>query len=105
EVFLVSVAAVNSEIGTIQPVAKLAEHARSVGALLHIDAAQAPLAMEVHRLLDVCDFASISAHKMYGPQGLGALLARRESQRHLAPIAYGGGQQNGLRPGTLPLAL
>lgn len=104
-VLLVSVGAVNSEIGTLQPVAEISERSAAVGALLHIDAAQSPLAMKVSGLLDLCDFASVSAHKMYGPQGIGALLARRESQRRLAPIIHGGGQQNGLRSGTLPLAL
>ncbi|WP_119396941.1 cysteine desulfurase family protein [Pannonibacter phragmitetus] len=105
DVLLVSFAAVNSEIGTLQPIAEISEHVAAVGALLHIDAAQAPLAMSVYGLLDLCDFASVSAHKMYGPQGVGALLVRRESQRHLAPVIHGGGQQNGLRSGTLPLAL
>jgi cysteine desulfurase len=105
DVFLVSIGAVNSEIGTIQPLAEISELVASVDAFLHVDAAQAPLAMNVGGLLDLCDFVSVSAHKMYGPQGIGALLARRESQKHLAPIIHGGGHQNGLRSGTLPLAL
>lgn len=105
EVFLVSIGAVNSEIGTIQPLKEISEAVASVGAFLHVDAAQAPLGMNVGGLLDLCDFASVSAHKMYGPQGIGALLARREAQTHLAPVIHGGGQQNGLRSGTLPLAL
>lgn len=105
EVALVSVMAVNNEIGTVQDVARIGSLVRDAGALFHCDAAQAPCAMEVAGLINHADLISLSAHKIYGPCGIGALVIRRETQSLLTPIIHGGGQQNGLRSGTLPLAL
>jgi cysteine desulfurase len=105
DVLLVSIMAVNNEIGTIQDIGEIAEITRSVGALLHCDAAQAPCAMDLASIADMVDLLSLSAHKMYGPQGVGGLYARRELHDRLEPVIYGGGQQNGLRSGTVPVPL
>lgn len=101
ETLLVSVQTANNELGTIQPVSELAEIAHSNGAYFHTDAAQAlgKISFDVQQIN--CDFASFSAHKMYGPKGIGALYVRGGARRW--PWAYplqGGGQESGLRPGT-----
>lgn len=99
---LLSVMAVNNEIGVIQPLAALASMARSVGALVHVDAAQSFGKLPLD--LDDCDLVSISAHKIYGPKGIGALWVRPEVA--LAPFMHGGGQEGpGMRSGTLSPAL
>ena len=105
DVLLVSVMAVNNEIGTVQDIEDIARLARQHGALVHTDAAQAPVAIDVHGLACHADLVSLSGHKMHGPQGIGVLYARRELHSQLEPLIYGGGQQNGLRSGTLPVAL
>jgi len=104
-VLAVSIMAVNNEIGTIQDIGGLSAAARQVGALFHTDAAQAPLAMPMGDLAGSVDLLSLSAHKMYGPQGIGMLYIRRDLQPRIEPLIHGGGQQNGLRSGTLPLPL
>lgn len=102
---MVSVMLVNNETGVIQPIAEVADICRRTGALLHCDMAQALGRIPVNvRKLDV-DLASISSHKCYGPQGIGALYVRRRSKAAISPIMFGGGQEGALRPGTLPLAL
>jgi cysteine desulfurase len=102
---IVSVMAVNNESGVVQPVAQIGELCRAAGALFHSDAAQA-LAVECIDVEDWnVDFLSLSAHKAYGPKGIGALYVRREQRRQLRPIMFGGGQEDGLRPGTLPTPL
>lgn len=98
---LVSVQTANNELGTLQPVSELAEIAHRNGAYFHTDAAQAlgKIPFDVQQIN--CDFASFSAHKMYGPKGIGALYIRGGARRW--PWAYpfqGGGQESGLRPGT-----
>lgn len=105
DVFLVSVMAANNEIGTIQDIERISEISAAAGAYFHCDAAQAPCAMDVSRLSDQADLISLSSHKIYGPSGIGALFARRELQPLMRPTILGGGQQNGLRSGTLPTAL
>ena len=105
DVLIVSVMAVNNEIGTIQDLARISGIARSAGAIFHCDAAQAPCAMDMKNFGDHVDLLSLSAHKMYGPQGIGALYVRRELTNTLEPLIYGGGQQGALRSGTVPLAL
>lgn len=104
-VLVVSVMAVNNEIGTIQDIEALSNIIHDAGALFHCDAAQAPCAMDLDRIADFADLISLSGHKMYGPQGIGALYVRRDLQTSIEPIIYGGGQQGGLRSGTVPLAL
>ncbi len=105
EVLIVTVMAVNNEIGTIQDIAEISGIARSAGSLLHCDAAQAPCAMDMSKLGEQVDMLSLSAHKMYGPQGIGALYFHRSLRNDLEPLIYGGGQQGAVRSGTLPLAL
>ena len=98
---LVSVQAANNEIGTIQPVAAIAALAHAHGALVHCDAAQAvgKVAVDV-AALDV-DLLAASAHKLYGPKGIGVLYVRGGPRRlPLEPVSLGGGQEAGLRPGT-----
>ena len=105
DVLAVSIMAVNNEIGTIQDIQKISELARNAGAIFHCDAAQAPVSMDLRGIAEHVDLLSLSAHKMYGPKGIGALYIRRELQDRLEPLIYGGGQQNGLRSGTIPTAL
>lgn len=102
---LVSVMLVNNEIGTIQPIADLAEIAHQSGALFHTDAAQAPVFMSVNAHELNIDFMSFSSHKIYGPKGIGFVYHSRDHQCKLQPLMHGGGQENGLRSGTLPTAL
>jgi cysteine desulfurase len=105
DVLLVSVGIVNGEIGTIQSLDAISALVRAHGALLHTDAAQAPVALDLRSISALVDMLSLSAHKMYGPQGIGALFIERSLQRHIRPMICGGGQQNNLRSGTLPLPL
>jgi cysteine desulfurase len=105
DVLLVSVMAVNNEIGSIQPLKQVSELTQKHGALLHSDFAQAGCGVDLTALASVVDMLSLSAHKMYGPKGIGAAYIRRDHQKAIEPIIYGGGQQNGLRSGTLPTAL
>lgn len=102
---VVSIMAVNNEVGTIQDLPRIAELSAEFGVLLHCDAAQGPCALDLCRLADHADLISLSGHKMYGPQGIGALYIRREIQPRVEPIIYGGGQQSNLRSGTVPVPL
>ena len=77
----------------------------SRGVLLHCDAAQGACALDMSRLADHADLISLSGHKIYGPQGIGALYIRRDLQTRVEPIIYGGGQQSDLRSGTVPVPL
>lgn len=97
---LVSVAFANNEIGAIAPMAEIAEIAHRAGAIVHSDAAQAAghLPIDVHAL--GVDAMSISAHKLYGPKGIGALFVKRELRDSLAAQIHGGGQERGIRSGT-----
>jgi glutamate/tyrosine decarboxylase-like PLP-dependent enzyme len=82
------------------PIAEVSAMCHEVGALLHVDAVQALSAanLEAHQLN--VEFLSLSAHKICGPKGIGALYVRRNAQALIEPLIYGGGQQNGLRAGT-----
>ncbi len=104
-VLVVSVMAVNNEVGTLQDIPSVAEVLRPHGALLHCDAAQAPCAMDTTDLTSHADLISLSAHKFYGPKGIGALYIRREIENCIEPQIYGGGQQRGLRSGTVAVPL
>ena len=105
DVLLVSIMAVNNEIGTIEEVESLSQIVKSYGALFHCDAAQAPVAIDLSSFAEYVDTISLSAHKMYGPKGIGAVYIARELQDRIEPLIYGGGQQNGLRSGTAPVPL
>ena len=102
---LVSVMAAHNEIGVIQALAEIGALCRSRGVLFHTDAAQAfgkiPLDVEAMKI----DLLSISGHKIYGPKGVGALYIRRRPRVRLLPLIDGGGQERGLRSGTLPTPL
>ena len=104
-VLAVSVMVVNNEVGTIQHLPTIAELLARYEVLFHCDAAQAPAAMNVDGLVEYADLISLSGHKMYGPQGIGALYIRRDAQARIEPVIHGGGQQRGLRSGTLPVPL
>ncbi len=104
-VLVVSAMAVNNEVGTIQDIPRIAALLAPYGIVLHCDAAQAPCAMDVSDLTVHADMVSLSGHKMYGPQGIGALYIRRDLQDRIEPLIYGGGQQSGLRSGTVPMPL
>ncbi len=105
DVLIVSIMAVNNEIGTIQDIANLSGLIRQSGAIFHCDAAQAPIAIDMQNFANDTDLLSLSGHKIYGPKGIGALYIRRDLQESIEPLIYGGGQQNGLRSGTLPTPL
>ena len=102
---LASIMAAHNEIGVVQPLAEIGALCRSRGVLLHTDAAQAfgkiPLDVEAMKI----DLMSISGHKIYGPKGVGALYIRRRPRVRLEPLIDGGGQERGLRSGTLPTPL
>ena len=102
---VVSIMAVNNEVGIIQDIRRIAEIVASRGVLLHCDAAQGACALDMSSLADHADLISLSGHKMYGPQGIGALYIRRDIQSKVEPIIYGGGQQSDLRSGTVPVPL
>jgi cysteine desulfurase len=98
---LVSIMHVNNELGTINDVAAIGAICRDAGVLFHTDAAQScgkvPVSVDAIR----ADLLSLSAHKLYGPKGVGALWVRAPARRQLCPLLYGGGHERGLRPGTL----
>jgi len=101
---LVSVMLANNEIGTVQPLAEIGKLCRSRGVLFHTDAVQGvgkvPFDVESMKV----DLASITAHKLYGPKGIGALYVRRKPRVRIAPIIDGGGHERGMRSGTLNVA-
>ena len=105
DVLLVSIMAVNNEIGTIQDIPGISRKTSQYGCILHSDAAQTPCAIDMSEFGRQVDMMSLSGHKIYGPMGIGALFIRRDLQMDMEPFLYGGGQQKGLRSGTLPTAL
>ena len=105
DVLLVSIMAVNNEVGTIQNVSEISELLKSSNILFHSDCAQAPLAMDMANFGTETDLISLSAHKIYGPKGIGALYIRRDLKSQIEPLINGGGQQYGLRSGTVPTPL
>jgi cysteine desulfurase len=107
DTLLVSVMAVNNETGVIQPLDQIASALSDRDVFLHVDGAQAFGKLIEPLRMSRIDLLSISGHKVYAPKGVGALIARRRGYRRppLQPIMYGGRQEHGLRPGTLPVAL
>jgi len=102
ETSLVSVMHTNNEIGVIQPIAEIGALCKKKKVFFHVDAAQAvgKIPVDVNELN--IDLMSISAHKLYGPKGIGALYVRRRPRVRLEPVLSGGGQERGFRSGTLP---
>ena len=99
---LVTIMAANNEIGTLQPLADIGAVCQAAGVLFHTDAAQAvgKIPLDVKKL--GVDLLSFSGHKLYAPKGVGALIVRRRTPPiRLSPSTFGGGQEKGLRPGTL----
>lgn len=101
---IVSVMAVNNEIGVNQPIKEIGELCNKHGALFHVDASQA-LYKEIDVYSDNIDLLSLSSHKLYGPKGIGALYINRYVIPQITPLIYGGGQQNNIRAGTLSTEL
>jgi len=105
ETMLVSIMTVNNEIGVVQPMEEIGRMCRSKKIFFHTDAAQAvgKIPIDVNKMN--VDLMSISAHKIYGPKGIGACYVRRRPRVRLDPLISGGGQERGLRSGTLPAPL
>jgi cysteine desulfurase len=105
ETVLVSIMAVNNEIGVIQPLQEIGKICRDAGVFFHTDAAQAvgKISLDVEAMN--IDLLSISGHKIYGPKGIGALYVRRKPRVRLQALINGGGQERGMRSGTLPTPL
>jgi cysteine desulfurase len=101
QTLMVSIASANSEVGTLPPLRTIADLCHARGALFHTDAAQALGKVSLDVVRDSVDLLSMSAHKLYGPKGIGALYVRRGLQPKLRPLIDGGGQERGLRSGTL----
>ncbi len=102
DTILVSVMFVNNEIGVIQPIAEIGEICREKGIVFHVDAAQATGKVEIDLSSLKVDLMSFSAHKTYGPKGIGALYIRRKPRVRLEAQMHGGGHERGFRSGTLP---
>ena len=105
QTMLVSVMAVNNEIGVIQPIKEIGKICRELGVFFHSDIAQGYGKIPIDVNDCNIDLASISGHKIYGPKGIGALYVRKKPRVRLVPILNGGGQERGMRSGTLPTPL
>lgn len=105
DVLIVSAIGVNNEVGAAQDLSKLSRYCQNYGALFHSDCAHLLPSATIDVQASNIDAMSLSAHKIYGPKGIGALYVKRSVQSQIEPLFYGGGQQNGLRPGTLPVGL
>ncbi|GAA3917840.1 aminotransferase class V-fold PLP-dependent enzyme [Microbacterium invictum] len=107
DTLLVSMMAVNNETGVIQPIEQVADALRGTDTFFHVDAAQAYGKLIEPLRHERVDLLSFSGHKIGAPKGIGGLLTRRRGYKRppLTPLMYGGGQERGLRPGTLPVAL
>ena len=103
--FLVSIMHVNNEIGTVHPIKQIGEICKKKGIFFHTDASQSLGKMKFDVNYLNLDFASFSSHKIYGPQGIGGLFIKKKKDFKIMPLLSGGGQENGLRSGTLPTFL
>jgi cysteine desulfurase len=102
DTLLVSLMHVNNEIGVVQEVGAVGRLCRARDVLFHVDAAQSAGKLSIDVQRDAIDLLSLNAHKVHGPKGVGALCLRREPRIGLVPLQFGGGQERGLRSGTLP---
>jgi len=102
DTILVSVMLVNNEIGVVQPIDEIGELCRKKGIIFHCDAAQATGKMEIDLKKTKCDLMTFTAHKTYGPKGIGALYVCRRPRVRIEAQMHGGGHERGLRSGTLP---
>jgi cysteine desulfurase len=103
DTLLVSLMQTNNETGVMQPIAEVAEIAAEAGVLFHVDAAQAAGKFAIDLQQIPIDLLALSAHKFHGPKGIGCLVVRNRRRLRLQPLMYGGGQEFGLRPGTLAI--
>ena len=103
DTILASIMHVNNEIGVIQDIAAIGNLCRRHGVLLHVDAAQSTGKVEIDLATLAVDLMSFSAHKCYGPKGIGALYVRRKPRVRIEPQMHGGGHERGMRSGTLPV--
>ncbi len=101
DTILVSLMHVNNEVGVVQAVGAVGRLCRERGILFHVDAAQSAGKLPIHVERDCIDLLALTGHKLHGPKGVGALCVRREPRLGLVPLLRGGGQERGLRPGTL----
>ena len=104
-VLMVSIMDVNNEIGTIQPMDTITSLCQKNGAIFHTDAAQSMPTKTIDVKHSNIDLLSLSAHKIYGPKGIGAIYIRKGLEKSIQPLQWGGGQEQGLRSGTLPTPL
>jgi len=102
ETTLVSIMHVNNEIGVVQDIAAIGALCREHGALFHVDAAQSACHLPIDVGAQSIDMLSLSAQKIYGPKGVGALYLNHDRIRRVEPLMFGGGQEHGVRPGTVP---
>ncbi|MBV6418672.1 MAG: Cysteine desulfurase IscS [Steroidobacteraceae bacterium] len=102
DTLLVSIMHVNNETGVVQDVAAIGAVCRAAGVLFHADLAQSIGKLPTAQIADRIDFGSFTAHKIHGPKGIGALYVAAAARPWIAPIVHGGGQERGLRSGTLP---
>ncbi|MCL4116667.1 UNVERIFIED_CONTAM: hypothetical protein GTU68_013973 [Idotea baltica] len=102
---LVSVMLANNEVGTINPVDAIGQECHQRDVLFHCDATQGTACLPIDFANWPVDLISVSAHKAYGPKGVGALFVKREVRRRIQPLFHGGGHEQSLRSGTLPVPL
>jgi len=102
DTILVSLMHVNNEIGVINDIAAIGEVTRDAGVVFHVDAAQSTGKVDIDLNTMKVDLMSLTAHKVYGPKGVGALYVRREPRVRIEPQIHGGGHERGMRSGTLP---
>lgn len=105
DTLLVSIMAAGNEVGVLQPIAEVAELAHAAGAVVHSDLTQLVGRLPFSVLAADVDVASLSAHKLHGPMGVGALYVSANTPLRPRPLMFGGAQEGGLRPGTLPVPL
>tara|TARA_B100001250_G_scaffold394112_1_gene397583 strand:+ start:836 stop:2059 length:1224 start_codon:yes stop_codon:yes gene_type:complete len=99
---LISIMHINNELGTVNDISKIGDIARKSGAFFHVDAAQSTGKINIDLMNTAVDLMSFSAHKTYGPKGIGALYVRRKPRVRLEALIHGGGHERGMRSGTLP---